>query len=160
MSNQHYLQLKKKEAKKRKVNNLGLKGPHKESIFNLNEKMSSATYINAFNLYLTRLRDLEYKPKNPDLYTWKLSMQYMQKLRMPRLFLDQELKKERKQFDKTNFMRNMFDYPLTQRNPNTDANFALKNTVNKVRGVLRPFSLSKETINFLLMICYSEEKRE
>jgi len=138
MSNQHYLQLKKSEAKKRKVNALGLKAPHKETIFNLNEKMSSATYVNAFNLYITRLRDLEYKPKNPDLYTWQLSMQYMQKLRMPKLFIELEQKRNRKRAEMKEYMKNISDYPLSHRSSNGDVNSIFRNNVNKVRGAIRP----------------------
>jgi hypothetical protein len=145
MTSAQYLALKSLETKKRKAHQLAYKTDDQEDrIYNLDANMTNANYINAFNVYMHRLKDLEYKTKNPELFTWRQNIKYMNKLKMPQLFLDQELNRRfKKDATDKKMLRTVSEHAIAVHHGTSENAFtprkSFAQSVNKVRTLIKPF---------------------
>ncbi len=76
------------ERKKKLMTQASARTDGSEPTFCLSPKMDPASYSNAFNNYLIKLKDSEYKSKNPKMFIWNQKMQYMNKLNLPSQLLN------------------------------------------------------------------------
>jgi len=76
------------ERKRKLMTQASARTDGSEPTFCLSPKMDPASYSNAFNNYLIKLKDSEYKSKNPKMFIWKQKMQYMNKLNLPSQLLN------------------------------------------------------------------------
>jgi len=144
MSNNYLVQKEKKKAKKRRANVLLLsREGNRETIFNIHEKMPPLTYVQSFNLYLTRLRDAEYKVKHPEIFTWKQTEQHLNKLKAIPLFKELEMRRLRR--DKNKYVENertAVNDSKTE-NENLPAGKRLQKGMKTVKNIILPLNASK-----------------
>ena len=144
MSNNYLVQKEKKKAKKRRANVLLLsREGNRETIFNIHEKMPPLTYVQSFNLYITRLRDAEYKVKHPEIFTWKQTEQHLNKLKAIPLFKELEMRRLRR--DKSKYVESerggMNDSKME--NENLTAGKRLQKGIKTVKNIILPLNASK-----------------
>lgn len=147
MSNNYLVQKEKKKQKKRRANVLLLsREGNRETIFNIHERMPPLTYVQSFNLYITRLRDAEYKVKHPEIFTWKQTEQHLNKLKAIPLFKELEMRRLRR--DKRHVETTVNDVKVESENLAPVKK--LQKGIKTVKNIILPLNSSKEMNIFLV----------